>query len=77
MSLMLTEYFMFSAWLGSAVLGFQRDSVISVVVMAAPKITLTYFNIEAAAEKVRLALVMTGTPFEDKRVWFGVGFALF
>lgn len=51
--------------------------MLSVVVMAAPKITLTYFNIEAAAEKVRLALVMTGTPFEDKRVWFGVGFALF
>ncbi len=38
--------------------------------MAAPKITLTYFNIEAAAEKVRLALVMTGTEFEDKRINF-------
>ena len=37
--------------LARQVLGFQRDSVISVVVMAAPKITLTYFNIEAAAEK--------------------------
>eukprot|EP00933_Yihiella_yeosuensis_P048276 TRINITY_DN4438_c1_g2_i1.p1 TRINITY_DN4438_c1_g2~~TRINITY_DN4438_c1_g2_i1.p1 ORF type:complete len:228 (-),score=58.01 TRINITY_DN4438_c1_g2_i1:142-825(-) len=36
----------------------------------APKITLTYFNIEAAAEKARLALVMTGTEFEDKRVSF-------
>jgi len=35
-----------------------------------PKITLTYFNIEAAAEKVRLALVMTGTEFEDKRLNF-------
>jgi glutathione S-transferase len=35
-----------------------------------PEITLTYFNMEAAAEKVRLALVMTGTPFEDKRVNF-------
>lgn len=44
--------------------------MIPVVVMAAPKITLTYFNIEAAAEKVRLALVMTGTPFEDKRINF-------
>ena len=37
---------------------------------AMPEITLTYFNMEAAAEKVRLALVMTGTPFEDKRVNF-------
>lgn len=35
-----------------------------------PQITLTYFNIEAAAEKVRLALVMTGTEFEDKRINF-------
>jgi len=31
---------------------------------------LTYFPIEAAAEKVRLALVMTDTPFEDVRVPF-------
>ncbi|CAK9082781.1 unnamed protein product [Durusdinium trenchii] len=30
----------------------------------------TYFNIEAAAEKVRLTLVMTGTDFEDKRIEF-------
>ncbi|CAJ1333042.1 unnamed protein product [Effrenium voratum] len=35
-----------------------------------PKISLTYFNIEAAAEKVRLALVMTNTEFEDKRINF-------
>lgn len=35
-----------------------------------PKIKLTYFNIEAAAEKVRLALVMTGTEFEDNRISF-------
>eukprot|EP00928_Gymnodinium_smaydae_P054442 TRINITY_DN38206_c0_g1_i1.p1 TRINITY_DN38206_c0_g1~~TRINITY_DN38206_c0_g1_i1.p1 ORF type:complete len:656 (+),score=166.83 TRINITY_DN38206_c0_g1_i1:137-2104(+) len=35
-----------------------------------PTIKLTYFNIEAAAEKVRLALVMTGTPFEDNRIDF-------
>lgn len=35
-----------------------------------PSIKLTYFNIEAAAEKVRLALVMTGTPFEDSRISF-------
>eukprot|EP00931_Biecheleriopsis_adriatica_P068058 TRINITY_DN42093_c0_g1_i1.p1 TRINITY_DN42093_c0_g1~~TRINITY_DN42093_c0_g1_i1.p1 ORF type:complete len:227 (+),score=60.23 TRINITY_DN42093_c0_g1_i1:98-778(+) len=34
------------------------------------KIKLTYFNIEAAAEKVRLALVMTGTEFEDNRIDF-------
>ena len=31
---------------------------------------LTYFNIEAAAEKVRLALVLTSTPFEDVRIQF-------
>jgi len=36
----------------------------------APKIKLTYFPIEAAAEKVRLALVMTGTEFEDCRITF-------
>uniref|UniRef100_A0A7S4Q9D7 Glutathione transferase n=1 Tax=Alexandrium monilatum TaxID=311494 RepID=A0A7S4Q9D7_9DINO len=33
-----------------------------------PKVKLTYFDIEAAAEKVRLALVMTGTEFEDCRI---------
>lgn len=32
------------------------------------KIKLTYFNIEAAAEKVRLAFVMTGAEFEDNRI---------
>mmetsp|Transcript_15650 Transcript_15650/g.32607 ORF Transcript_15650/g.32607 Transcript_15650/m.32607 type:complete len:227 (+) Transcript_15650:3-683(+) len=35
-----------------------------------PAIKLTYFNIEAAAEKVRLALVMTGKEFEDNRIGF-------
>mmetsp|Transcript_22672 Transcript_22672/g.51839 ORF Transcript_22672/g.51839 Transcript_22672/m.51839 type:complete len:224 (+) Transcript_22672:85-756(+) len=35
-----------------------------------PKIKLTYFNIEAAAEKVRLALVMSGVEFEDNRISF-------
>eukprot|EP00854_Cymbomonas_tetramitiformis_P020050 gene20050-24002_t len=34
------------------------------------KITLTYFPIEGAAEKVRLALAMTGTDFEDIRIKF-------
>lgn len=33
-------------------------------------IKLSYFNIEAAAEKVRLALVMCGKEFEDHRVEF-------
>jgi len=33
-------------------------------------IKLTYFGIEAAAEKVRLAFIMSGTEFEDKRVTF-------
>eukprot|EP00618_Florenciella_parvula_P014758 CAMPEP_0119490558 /NCGR_PEP_ID=MMETSP1344-20130328/15694_1 /TAXON_ID=236787 /ORGANISM="Florenciella parvula, Strain CCMP2471" /LENGTH=250 /DNA_ID=CAMNT_0007525735 /DNA_START=76 /DNA_END=828 /DNA_ORIENTATION=+ len=37
----------------------------------APKsIKLEYFPIEAAAEKVRLAFVMTDTPFEDVRIPF-------
>lgn len=33
-------------------------------------IKLTYFDLEAAAEKVRLAFVMTGTEFEDVRIKF-------
>ena len=33
-------------------------------------IKLTYFNIQGAAEKVRLALVLGGIPFEDVRVPF-------
>eukprot|EP00404_Azadinium_spinosum_P004463 CAMPEP_0180462302 /NCGR_PEP_ID=MMETSP1036_2-20121128/24333_1 /TAXON_ID=632150 /ORGANISM="Azadinium spinosum, Strain 3D9" /LENGTH=222 /DNA_ID=CAMNT_0022469067 /DNA_START=68 /DNA_END=736 /DNA_ORIENTATION=+ len=36
--------------------------------MSTPTIKLTYFPIEAAAEKVRLTLVMTDTPFEDNRI---------
>jgi glutathione S-transferase len=35
-----------------------------------PSIKLTYFDIEGAAEPVRLALVLSGTPFEDERVAF-------
>jgi len=35
-----------------------------------PKIKLTYFNIEGAAEPVRLALVLSGTEYEDDRVAF-------
>merc|ERR1712039_651084 len=35
-----------------------------------PTIKLTYFNLEAAAEKVRLAFVITGTAFEDNRIDF-------
>ena len=34
------------------------------------KIKVTYFNFEGAAEKVRLALAMTHTPFEDEHVSF-------
>jgi len=34
------------------------------------KIKVTYFNFEGAAEKVRLALAMTNTPFEDEYVGF-------
>eukprot|EP00667_Euglena_gracilis_P016269 EG_transcript_17007 len=35
-----------------------------------PKIKLTYFAIEGAAEKVRLAMVLSGIPFEDEHVPF-------
>ena len=38
--------------------------------MSTPKIKLSYFDIEGAAEKVRLALVLSKTPFEDVRVGF-------
>jgi glutathione S-transferase len=34
----------------------------------APKIKLTYFDMEGAAECIRLALVLTGTEFEDERI---------
>ena len=33
-----------------------------------PRFVLTYFNIEGLAEKVRLAFLLTGTDFEDKRI---------
>jgi glutathione S-transferase len=33
-----------------------------------PSIKLTYFDIEGVAESVRLALVLSGTPFEDDRI---------
>lgn len=36
----------------------------------APSIKLTYFNIEGAAEQVRLALKVSGTDFEDDRITF-------
>lgn len=35
---------------------------------AYPKIKISYFNIEGAAEKVRLALIAQGIPFEDHRI---------
>eukprot|EP00668_Euglena_longa_P004962 GGOE01005828.1.p2 GENE.GGOE01005828.1~~GGOE01005828.1.p2 ORF type:complete len:223 (-),score=64.38 GGOE01005828.1:289-957(-) len=35
-----------------------------------PAITLTYFALAGAAEKVRLALALAGIPFEDKRIAF-------
>jgi len=36
----------------------------------APSIKLTYFDIEGAGEPVRLALLLSGTEFEDDRVTF-------
>mmetsp|Transcript_8763 Transcript_8763/g.12408 ORF Transcript_8763/g.12408 Transcript_8763/m.12408 type:complete len:226 (-) Transcript_8763:197-874(-) len=36
----------------------------------APKIKLTYFDIEGVAEPIRLALILTGTEFEDDRIPF-------
>mmetsp|Transcript_5782 Transcript_5782/g.9174 ORF Transcript_5782/g.9174 Transcript_5782/m.9174 type:complete len:226 (+) Transcript_5782:114-791(+) len=38
--------------------------------MSTPKIKITYFNIEGAAEKARLALTLAKVPFEDERVNF-------
>jgi len=38
--------------------------------MKYPKIVLTYFNIEGAAEPTRLALALAGIEYEDKRVQF-------
>merc|ERR1712125_288293 len=35
-----------------------------------PSIKLTYFDIEGVAEQIRLALVLSGTEFEDIRVKF-------
>lgn len=35
-----------------------------------PKMKLTYFDIQGAAEKVRLALVLQDLPFEDERINF-------
>jgi glutathione S-transferase len=36
----------------------------------APSIKLTYFDIEGRAEPVRLALLLSGTEFEDERIQF-------
>ena len=38
--------------------------------MTEPTIKVTYFNIEGAAEKVRLALTLVGLKFEDERIAF-------
>ena len=38
--------------------------------MAPPSIKLSYFDLEAAGEPVRLALLLSKTPFEDHRVAF-------
>lgn len=35
-----------------------------------PELKLTYFNVQGAGEKVRLALALGGIPFEDERVPF-------
>jgi glutathione S-transferase len=44
--------------------------------MALPALKLTYFNIQGAAEKVRLALTLGRIPFEDHRVPFAEWAAL-
>jgi len=36
--------------------------------MSSPDIEITYFNIEGAAEKVRLALTLQSIPFKDNRI---------
>lgn len=35
-----------------------------------PKLKLTYFNIQGVAERIRLAYVLAGLPFEDDRINF-------
>lgn len=35
-----------------------------------PSLKLTYFNIQGVAERVRLAFVLAGVPFEDRRISF-------
>ena len=50
---------------------FNTSSVkFEVSTMAVPKLRLTYFPFQGAAEKVRLALVLGGIDFEDVRVPF-------
>lgn len=50
--------------------------ILSIIMSAlSSKVKLTYFNIEGAGEKVRLALKCAGIPFEDNRVSFGEFFA--
>jgi len=44
--------------------------------MSKPSIKLTYFDIEGKAEPVRLALVLSGTEFDDERVPFNEWAAL-
>ena len=53
-------------WTAISTLHFPVDSLPTMT----PSIKLTYFDIEAAAEPVRLALVLSGTEFEDNRVQF-------
>ena len=53
-------------WTAAATFSNPVDSLSNM----APSIKLTYFDIEAAAEPVRLALVLSGTEFEDERINF-------
>jgi glutathione S-transferase len=49
---------------------FLRNSFVASFTTMSDTIKLTYFDIEGVAEAVRLALLLSGTPFEDVRVQF-------
>eukprot|EP00802_Teleaulax_amphioxeia_P022288 Tamp_22720.p1 GENE.Tamp_22720~~Tamp_22720.p1 ORF type:complete len:247 (-),score=75.01 Tamp_22720:312-1052(-) len=57
-------------WRGVLLLLLAAPALSASVGRMAPKIKLTYFNIEGVAEKVRLAFKIGGVEFEDVRVNF-------
>jgi hypothetical protein len=49
---------------------FKSQEQTTTLTTMSPTIKLSYFDIEGAAEPTRLALILTGTAFEDDRVSF-------